>query len=101
MIGFLAALTWERHARRQERRKLDEQAERQRLRAPEPGPDVEPQASPAQLPLTHRQLSWLLAIPVTLLVIFGMVTSPTAFWIGVGVLFGAIGATVPLWADRA
>ena len=87
VIGFLAALGWERHARRQERRKLDEQAERQRLRAPEPF-DVEEYVDEQQ-GLTDGEVKMLLAIPVTVLAVLALI-NPWIFWIGLLVLCGVV-----------
>jgi hypothetical protein len=86
VIGFLAALGWERHARRQERRKLDEQAERQRLRAPEPGPE---EIHEELRDLTDGEIKLLLAIPVTVLAVLALV-NPWIFWIGLLVLCGVV-----------
>jgi Flp pilus assembly protein TadB len=88
VIGFLAALGWERHARRQERRKLDEQAERQRLRAPEPF-DVEEHVAEQQGRLTDGEVKMLLAIPVTVLAVLALI-NPWIFWIGLLVLCGVV-----------
>ena len=89
MIGFLAALGWERHARRQERRRLDEQAERQRLRAPEPGPE-EAHLELREEGLTEGDIKLLLVVPVMILAILAVTVNAWIFWIGMLVLCGVV-----------
>jgi hypothetical protein len=64
---------------------LDDQAERQRLRAPEPGPMMHEELGG----LTDGEIKLLLAIPVTVLAFLALI-NPWIFWIGLLVLCGVV-----------
>lgn len=95
MLGWLVACSW---ARRRNRR-LDEQAERQRRRAPEPLPEDEIQREIAgdqtwmqgERGYDDIDVAILLAIPVLVLIVLGLTVSAWIFWIGLLVSCGLIG----------
>lgn len=87
---FVTALAYERHrARRQERKRLlDEQAERQRRRAPEPEATYDHHSELAAL--SDRAIFWLSMIPIVPLALLAVFVDPWIFWIGLFVLVIAI-----------
>jgi hypothetical protein len=90
MLGLLAAYTW---ARRRNR-KLDEQAERQRRRAPEPLPEEEIQreiADDQTWVSTDTDVRIVAAVPIAVLIVLGLTVGAWVFWIGLLVLFALIG----------
>lgn len=88
MIGWL--LIGRAAGRRDERRRLDDQAERQRRRAPEPGV-ILPEA-PRYAHTDEAASAWWFArwIVLPVLVILGMTISWTIYWIGIAATIIAV-----------
>lgn len=83
MLGWLVAYSW---ARRRNR-KLDEQAERQRQRAPEPRSEL-----PDPRGYTDDDVAIVAAaLPIAVLIVLGLVVNPWIFWVGLLFLFALIG----------
>lgn len=77
MIGWL--LLGRASGRRAERRRLEEQAERQRLRAPEPGPAELPDR---ELLSSAEPPNWVFAILALTLGVLSVILGAWAFWVG-------------------
>lgn len=93
MIGWL--LLGRAAGRRDERRRLEAQAERQRRRAPEPIPDVILPEAP-RYPSRHDEeaaAAWWFAkwVGLPILVALGFTVSWWVFWIGLFATCAAIG----------
>jgi hypothetical protein len=92
MIGWL--LLGRAAGRRDERRRLEAQAERQRRRAPEPGPDVILPEAP-RYPSRHDEeaaAAWWFAkwVGLPILVALGFTVSWWVFWIGLAAMVVAV-----------
>jgi hypothetical protein len=79
---------------------LDEQAERQRLRAPEPLPEAEIQREIADdhiwARVSDNDVAIVAAVPIALLVILGLTVSWWVFWTGLLVLVVAISISISM-----
>jgi hypothetical protein len=87
MLGWL--LLGRASGRRAERRRLEEQAERQRLRAPEPGPQE--LAERLRDHGAEARAVWGLArwVAVPILSILAVTVDPLIFWIGLPTVIAA------------
>jgi hypothetical protein len=113
MIGFWTYLGVRRSnrrwaARRREEQRLEEQAERQRLRAPEPGPANVPTETfeeESEIPILraslydYRKLRWGIGLLVLPLVLGGWLVNPWIFWLGLLPFFFSVGFIVDWWEN--